>query len=115
MPCEQHQWWFSIPCPQCADQVREQEEDLSIPDYLLRNPDNTLKFPLAPVAQQVELVAHNDLVAGSNPAGRTNELTLAERQPIYRKMHEDQKRQEITRRIAKLKSERHELQDWEKK
>lgn len=106
MPCDMHSWWFDAVCPECADIATPVMEDLSIPEFLQRNFDNTMRFP------DVQVVGAVAIREGVEPL-RAPSPTLADRQEFYRTEHAEQKRQQAQARFAKLKAERKERQHWE--
>lgn len=102
MPCDVHSWWFDAACPECVKITAPvTEEDLAIPEFLQRNPDNTMRYP----------DAHVRVCADTVPF--VPESTLADRQEHYRAAYEADKRKRTQERIAKLKTERKEKQQWE--
>jgi hypothetical protein len=99
------------------------DDDLSIPEYLKRNKDGTLANP-RPVIQSGPIQSRN---GGSSPPGPTipwpptgtvikaaidaelqawaesSELTLVERQPIYRELRDREDKRKAYARIAAMK------------
>lgn len=137
MICAQHEWWDDeAPCPRCAPIVTATETDLvsvpsaaagafdlTVPDFLKRNPDGTFAHPeckpctdapsaelptkphtsdaTTPVVWTAEIAraaSEQDLNAALN----SEHLSCLERQPIYMELRDREDRVKSRARINEM-------------
>lgn len=135
--CAQHDWWEAAPCPKCAGSApatleaetvtvaETAEDDLSIPEFLLRNKDGTFAHPELMVHDNAPITGPRVVASGVEdtlPVAHQSdaelyaalddtELALIDRQPIYQELRAREDKKKSHARIAEMKARKEEKKE----